>query len=339
MQVHRSKARLPNRLSSEHLRIPCRLTVVLMKRNCYNSDMQKLENSVLTALHGLDVKTNVPLSQLTSFRIGGPATVVVRPQNESELCLALRTAQDFDLPWRILGRGSNVLAPDNGFEGMIVLLDRPFFPMRLEGNFLYCSAGEALSDVAAYSVQQRMTGMEGLEGIPGTVGGACAMNAGAYGAEMKQILRAVRVYRNGEIKNIDVQDEDLGHRRSAFAAPDTIVLSAVLELMPDPDGHALDRLQEFHRRREEKQPLSYPSAGSVFKRPVGHFAGGLIEQCGLKGLTFGGAQVSPKHAGFIVNIGGATARDVYALIDEIQCRVYSETGIDLERELKYWNEV
>ena len=301
--------------------------------------MQKLENSVLTALKGLDVTTDVPLSTLTSFRIGGPAALVVRPKTEDELCLALRTAQKFNLPWRILGRGSNVLAPDDGFYGMIVRLDAPFSPMRLEGNLLYCSAGESLSDVAAYSVQQGMSGMEGLEGIPGTVGGACAMNAGAYGAEMKQILRAVRVYRNGSIEDVTVQDADLGHRRSAFAAPAAIVLSAVLELTPDSDGHAADRLQDFHQRREEKQPLSYPSAGSIFKRPEGHFAGGLIEQCHLKGLTFGGAQVSPKHAGFIVNIGGATAADVSALIEEIQCRVYSETGVQLERELKYWNEV
>jgi len=315
------------------------MIVVLCMRNCYNSFMQKLENSVLPALKGLDIKTEVPLSELTSFHIGGPAALVVRPKNESELCLALRTAQEFDLPWRLLGRGSNVLAPDAGFYGMIVQLDFPFFPMRMEGNLLHCSAGEALSDVAAFSVRHGMCGMEGLEGIPGTVGGACAMNAGAYGAEMKQILRSVRIYRDGEITEVTVRDEDLGHRRSAFAAPSAIVLSATLELTPDPDGHAMDRLQEYHRRREEKQPLSYPSAGSVFKRPEGHFAGGLIEQCHLKGMTIGGAQVSPMHAGFIINIGDATEADVCMLIEEIQCRVLSETGVKLERELKFWDEV
>lgn len=301
--------------------------------------MTKLENSILTALNGLDVKTDVPLSTLTTFRIGGPAAYVVRPSNETELCLALRTAQEFDLPWRLLGRGSNVLAPDQGFDGMIVRLDKPFFSAELSGNTLVCAAGESLHDIAVQSVRAGLTGMEGLEGIPGTVGGACAMNAGAYNAEIKQILRRVRLYRCGEISDVTVQDADLGHRRSAFAAPSSIVLSATLELAPDEDGGADARMREFSERRREKQPLSYPSAGSIFKRPAGHFAGGLIEQCGLKGLTFGGAQVSTLHAGFIINIGGATCADVCALIEEIQSRVQSETGVLLERELKYWNEV
>ncbi len=164
------------------------------------------------------------------------------------------------------------------------------------------------------------------------------MNAGAYGAEMKQILSSVRIMRNGEIFDTEVSDGDMGVRKSVFSAPDTILLSATLTLCPD-DGNALERMNDFMQRRKEKQPLDLPSAGSVFKRPKGHFAGQLIEQCGLKGASVGDARVSTKHAGFIVNTGRATSQDVSSLVRLIQDTVFRETGVTLERELKYWNEV
>ena len=294
--------------------------------------------SVQRALAGLDVTAEVPLAALTSFRIGGPAALVARPRSEAELCAALRAAEAAALPDRILGNGTNVLAPDEGFAGLIVRLDAPFSPLRIVGQRVLCSAGDSLSSVSRRSVAAGLSGMEGLEGIPGTVGGACAMNAGAFGAEIRQILRRVRLLRGGELSDVTVQDGDLGHRRSVFAAPNAVVTGAEFELLPD-DGHAAERTADFARRRKEKQPLSLPSAGSVFKRPAGHFAGGLIEQCGLKGLRIGGAEVSTLHAGFIVNRGGATCADVVALIEEIQRRVLLETGVRLERELKFWNEV
>lgn len=289
-------------------------------------------------LSDMDVKTDVPLKELTSFRIGGPAAFVVRPKTESELCRALSAAEEAELPLRILGNGTNVLAPDAGFPGLVLRLDAPFFPLLIDGCTVHAAAGESLARAAHASVAAGLSGMEGLEGIPGTIGGACAMNAGAFGSEMKPILKRVRVYRGGEISDVTVRDEDLGHRRSVFAAPSAIVLRAELVLAPD-DGHAAERTAEFSRRRREKQPLALPSAGSVFKRPAGHFAGGLIEQCGLKGLRIGGAEVSEKHAGFIVNMGGATEADVRALVAEIRRRVLLDTGVPLERELKYWDEV
>ena len=287
-------------------------------------------------LSDMDVKTDVPLKELTSFRIGGPAAFVVRPKTESELCRALSAAEESELPFRILGNGTNVLAPDAGFPGLVLRLDAPFFPLLIDGCTVHAAAGESLARAAHASVAAGLSGMEGLEGIPGTVGGACAMNAGAFGAEIKQILRRVRLLRDGELSDVTVQDGDLGHRRSVFAAPNAVVTGAEFELLPD-DGHAAERTADFARRRKEKQPLSLPSAGSVFKRPAGHFAGGLIEQCGLKGLRIGGAEVSTLHAGFIVNRGGATCADVVALIEEIQRRVLLETGVRLERELKFWN--
>ena len=289
-------------------------------------------------LSDMDVKTDVPLKELTSFRIGGPAAFVVRPKTESELCRALSAAEESELPFRILGNGTNVLAPDAGFPGLVLRLDAPFFSLLIDGCTVHAAAGESLARAAHASVAAGLSGMEGLEGIPGTVGGACAMNAGAFGAEIRQILRRVRLLRDGELSDVTVQDGDLGHRRSVFAAPNAVVTGAEFELLPD-DGHAAERTADFARRRKEKQPLSLPSAGSVFKRPAGHFAGGLIEQCGLKGLCIGGAEVSTLHAGFIVNRGGATCADVVALIEEIQRRVLLETGVRLERELKFWNDV
>jgi UDP-N-acetylmuramate dehydrogenase len=175
--------------------------------------------------------------------------------------------------------------------------------------------------------------MDCLCGIPGTVGGACAMNAGAYGGEIKQILKRIRIYRNGRDEWVNVQDGDLGYRRSAFTFPGAIALEAEFELRPD-DGTAAETMQSCMEKRRAKQPLELPSAGSTFKRPEGHFAGALIDQCGLKGYSVGGAQISPKHAGFVVNTGGATERDISALITHVQKVVKEQTGVILEPEIK-----
>ncbi len=300
--------------------------------------MTDKRTAFLKSIFGIPVFTDVPLADLTSFRIGGPASVVVSPRSETELCTALKNAEDLEFPFKIIGFGSNILAPDEGYPGAVIRLGRPFFETEITGCTVRCSAGDSLAGIARKTISAGLSGMEGLAGIPGSIGGACAMNAGAYGAEMKQILSSVRIIREGTIFETEVSDADMGVRKSAFSAPGTILLSATFTLRKD-DGSAVDRMNDFLQRRKDKQPLDLPSAGSVFKRPEGHFAGRLIEQCGLKGTSVGGAQVSMKHAGFIVNTGGATSQDVSALVRLIQQTVFEETGVTLERELKYWNEV
>ena len=300
--------------------------------------MTDRRTAFIHSLQGIPAFTDVLLSEITSFRIGGPASVIVSPRSEAELRTVLKEAARLELPFKIIGFGSNILAPDEGYSGIVIRLCRPFFEAEITGCTVRCSAGDSLAGIARKSVLAGLSGMEGLAGIPGSVGGACAMNAGAYGAEMKQILSSVRIIRDGIILDTEVSDADMGVRKSTFSAPGTILLSATLTLHPD-DGNAEDRMNDFMQRRIEKQPLDLPSAGSVFRRPEGHFAGRLIEQCGLKGTSVGGAQVSTKHAGFIVNTGKATCGDVSALVRLIQETVFRETGVSLERELKYWNEV
>ena len=302
------------------------------------SNMEHRIDRVCSRLGGMDIKRNIPLSELTSFRIGGPAAMVVRPRNADELTRAINACADGGLPWCVLGNGTNVLAPDAGYPGMILRMDTPLTSPVFLHSTVSCQAGTSLAVLARESVQAGLMGMEQLSGIPGTVGGAVAMNAGAYGAEIRYIIKSVRILRDGKIQDVQPKKTDFGNRTSAFSAPGAIVLSATFQLAPD-DGGAKARMDECTAARKAKQPLSFPSAGSVFKRPAGRFAGSLIESCGLKGESVGGAQVSPKHAGFIINTGGATERDVLELVQLVQTRVYEQTGVRLERELKLLSEV
>ncbi len=295
-------------------------------------------DKVMSALKGMNVKQNVPLSELTSFHIGGPAALVLRPRNAEEIGRAIQACSQFSLPYCVLGNGSNILAPDKGYRGLVIRIDTPVTAPVFIDTRVTCAAGASLSVLARDSVAHGLMGMENLAGIPGTVGGGCAMNAGAYGSEIRHIVKSVRVLRQGRVEDISPKRGDFGNRTSRFAAPDTIVLSATFELLPD-DGGAKERMLACARERKEKQPLSFPSAGSVFKRPKGRFAGSLIESCGLKGASVGDAEVSMLHAGFIINRGQATERDVLSLISLIQQRVFDETGVQLEREVKLLSEV
>lgn len=281
---------------------------------------------------------NVLLSELTSFRIGGPCSVVASLDSPSEFLGLTTYAEEAGIPWRLLGNGTNILAPDEGFNGILIRLRSSSEPIRFEGNFVYAEASVSMAALAHKVVHHGLMGMEALSGIPGTVGGACAMNAGAYGTEVADVLRSVTVLRNGSVENLCVDKKDFGYRISPVCAPDTIVFEAKFELCPD-DGHTNERMADYQNRRTSKQPLSLPSAGSVFKRPAGFYAGALIEQCGLKGFRIGGACVSEKHAGFIVNDRRATAEDVLNLISLIRLRVFEQTGVMLERELKLLSEV
>lgn len=288
-------------------------------------------------LRTLGARRNEPMCEHTSFKIGGCADLFVCPDNADELLFVLNTAAELDIPVFCMGNGTNLLVSDDGIEGLVVTMRTKECDIVIEGTALYANAMSLFSTVAKKSVDAGLSGLEWAAGIPGTVGGACAMNAGAYGGEVKNCLVSVDVIEkreNGYAKNTyAVKEGDLGYRKSKFAYPDMIVTRAHFELSPD-DGHTRERMDDYTRRRTTKQPLSQPSAGSVFKRPEGHFAGALIEQAGLKGESCGGAQVSELHAGFIVNKGGATAKDVLALIQLIQKRVYEMSGIMLETEIK-----
>ena len=278
-------------------------------------------------------ETNIPLAELTSFRVGGPARFVLRPQSYEEIRQAIEYAVSVEMPVTLLGKGTNILAPDSGFDGLVIRFDTPLHEPIFDGTKVIACCGTSLTQLSRKTVKRGLSGMERLCGIPGTVGGACAMNAGAYGGEIKQILKRIRVLRNGRDEWIDVKDADLGYRRSTFTFPGTVALEAEFELAPD-DGTAAETMQSCMEKRRAKQPLELPSAGSTFKRPEGYFAGALIEQCGLKGYSVGGAQVSPKHAGFIVNTGGATENDITALIEHVRAVVKERTGVTLEPEVK-----
>lgn len=300
--------------------------------------MKSVLDRVFLALKGLDVKCNIPLSTLTSFRIGGPAAIILRPHGAEDIRRAIQACSQFGCPYCVLGNGTNILAPDTGYPGVVIRIDTPLTTPLFVDTRVTCAAGTALSVLARESVNCGLMGMESLSGIPGTVGGAVAMNAGAYGAEIRHIIKSVRILQNGRVLDIETNKSDFGNRTSKYSAPEVIVLSATFQLEHD-DGGAKKRMLDATRQRKAKQPLTQPSAGSVFKRPKGRFAGALVENCGLKGYSVGDAQVSPKHAGFIVNNGNATEHDVLELISIIQQRVFEETGVQLEREVKLMSEL
>ena len=290
------------------------------------------------ALIDLGAKRNVPLSDLVSFRVGGLADFVLQPKDETTLCRALSLCKEAQLPVILLGNGTNVLPPDEGFSGLVLQLSGDGSAPVFEGEKVVVGAACSLTALAKDSVQRGFMGLERLCGIPGTLGGAVAMNAGAYGGEIKQVLRRIRVYRDGAFVWEDARLEEMGYRKSPYVWPKAIVSAVELRLSPD-DGTAAETMVDCMRRRRAKQPLSLPSAGSTFKRPEGHFAGALIEGCGLKGFAVGGAQVSELHAGFIVNRGGATAADIQNLMKHVQDTVWSETGVKLEPEVKRLEEL
>lgn len=281
----------------------------------------------------LELRTNEPMFRHTSFHIGGPAALMALPKTEEEAAAALREASRLGVEPFFLGNGSNLLVSDEGVEQFIVKMGPGFDACRVDGTAIWAHCGVTLARLACFARDQGLTGLEFVHGIPGSLGGAVTMNAGAYGGEMSQVVREVVCLDWNGVQH-SVTNLDYGYRHSAFSDGSLLALSARLELKLGNQEEIRVRMEELSAQRHSKQPLEYPSAGSVFKRPAGHFAGGLIEACGLKGLTVGGAQVSPKHAGFIVNIGGATCADVLELVRQIKVRVLQETGVALEMEVK-----
>ncbi len=288
---------------------------------------------------GCRVKRGVPMSLHTTFKIGGNAAVMVEADNSNQLSMIVRAANADNLDYIVLGKGSNVVVNDGGLDKVVIKLTGELAKFnRLDNTTCYCGAGLSLAGLCREAENNSLAGLEFAWGIPGSVGGAVYMNAGAYGGEMKDVVFSVtHIDREGRLGTIKADDLDFGYRHSVYKENGYTIIGATFRLRLDSRTEIRNRMDDYMNRRKTKQPLEFPSAGSVFRRPEGAFAGALIEQCGLKGASVGGAQVSPKHAGFIVNTGGATAEDVKALIEKIQKTVKDETGYDLKREVIFLN--
>lgn len=286
---------------------------------------------------GIPLAEQEPMTRRTTFGIGGPALLLLRPRSRAELQAAMTLCREAGEEPFILGRGSNLLVSDSGISRPVIQLDGDFTAITREGNTLRCGAGASLIAVCRAAAENSLSGIEWGYGIPGSLGGGVYMNAGAYGGEMKDILTEVTFLDEaGEYRTLPADELSLSYRHSIFEdRPGTVIVGAVLTLTPGDPAAIRAAMEDYMSRRREKQPLEYGSAGSTFKRPVGNYASALVDQCGLKGFSVGGAEVSRKHAGFIINRGGATADDVRELIAEVQRIVREKTGYTLECEIKY----
>lgn len=280
------------------------------------------------------------LSNYTTFRVGGPADVLVNVNSAKEIAIALRAARDAGVPATIIGNGSNLLVRDGGIRGLVIRISGSMAEISHEGTTVHAQAGASIAAIASYARSQGLAGMASIAGIPGTIGGAVIMNAGAYGGEMSQIVTCVDAITIEGGKPVHFEGRKLGfdYRHSAMMDAGIVVTDVTLELTPGDSAEIAAKTQELLAARREKQPLEYPSAGSTFKRPEGYFAAKLIDDAGLRGLRIGDAQVSEKHAGFIVNRGNATASDILKLMDEVAARVKAQFGVDLEPEVRILGE-
>lgn len=279
------------------------------------------------------------MSRHTTFRIGGPADFFLVPENADEIKKIIAVCKEKNVPYFILGNGSNLLVSDRGYRGVVIQLDRNFGEVKVEGTEIHASAGALLSTIAVAARRASLTGFEFAGGIPGTLGGAVVMNAGAYGGEMKDVLRKVMVMdQSGKVFEIPAEELQMGYRTSIIKTAGYIVLGAVLSLKEGNLEEIKMLTRKLSEQRTSKQPLEYPSAGSTFKRPEGYFAGKLIMDSGLRGYCVGGAQVSEKHCGFVINTGDATAEDVRSLMKHVTEIVYAKFGVTLEPEVKFLGE-
>lgn len=296
-------------------------------------------NSLLNILNKEDILIDEPMSKHISFRVGGPADILVKPSSEDQIKDILTFAKKENIPYLIIGNGSNLLVRDGGIRGIVIKIAENFNDFSIEGTTVTAQSGAMLSFMGKAIMRNNLTGFEFAAGIPGTLGGAIAMNAGAYGGEMKDIVKSVRLIDSqGNIVELSNEEMQFAYRKSILSKEEYIVLSAVMELKKGNYEEIRDIMKDLTNKRVTKQPLNLPSAGSTFKRPEGYFAAKLIEDCGLKGLTLRGAQVSDKHCGFVVNLGGAQAKDILDLIYVVKSTVYSKFGVMLEEEVKILGE-
>lgn len=307
---------------------------------CNNKERFSIMNKIfyealVKVLDEDQIKPEEPMKNHVTFRVGGPADFFVTPKNYEELSWVLKCCAKYEMPCYIMGNGSNLLVSDQGYRGVVIQLFRQLNDIQCEGNVIRAQAGALLSAVANRALEEKLTGFEFAAGIPGTLGGACVMNAGAYGGEMKDVLKSVTVLtREGERITLRKNELELGYRTSIIAKKDYIVLEAEIELKAGAAEEIQAVMDDLKERRTTKQPLEYPSAGSTFKRPEGYFAGKLIQESGLQGFQVGGAQVSEKHCGFVINKDQATAADIAELIRQVQDRVEEKFGVRLETEVK-----
>lgn len=282
-----------------------------------------------------DIRANEPLSRHTTWRVGGPAEIFVLPASVQDVAAAMRYAAKHEVPLTVLGNGSNVLVSDRGLAGIVIKLGTGLDRIEVKGNKIKAQAGAGVGRLAGVALEAGLGGLEFIWGVPASIGGAIAMNAGANGRAMAEVVtRVLAVTSTGEAVALEREDMAFGYRKSIFQDASVVIVDACLSLVPREKGRIRQEMDACLARRKATQPLEYPSAGSVFKNPPGEAAGRLIEMAGGKGLTVGGAQVSHKHANFIVNLGGAMAGDIYELINKIRELVYEKTGIVLELEVK-----
>lgn len=278
---------------------------------------------------------DVPLRDYTSFKIGGNADILVFPDTANKVIAVTDYLRSNGIPLLVIGKGSNLLINDGGFRGVVINTCKMDEIELVDDTTIYCQSGVSLSRLCRFALDNSLTGLEFAFGIPGTAGGAAYMNAGAYGGEMKDVLiRCEHISPDGIVSAYESTELDLSYRHSVYSDKNYIVLSLLLKLEKGDKSEIKAKMDDLLSRRKDKQPLEFPSAGSTFKRPEGYFAGALIEQCGLKGYTSGGAQVSEKHAGFVINIGEATAEDVMDVINHCRETVFNRTGVTLEPEVK-----
>ena len=281
----------------------------------------------------LELRIQEPMARHPSFRIGGPAALIALPRTEEEAVAAVKTAAELDIEPFFMGNGSNLLVADEGVDRFLIKTVPGLETCRLQGQEIWADSGVPLARLAVFARDRGLSGLEFAHGIPGSLGGAVTMNAGAYDGEMAQVVRSVTcLTARGAVET--VTDCGFGYRRSCFSDGKRLILGVKLALKPGDTEEIRSKMEELSARRHDKQPLEYPSAGSMFKRPEGYYAAALIDQCGLKGLTVGGAQVSEKHAGFVVNRGGATCRDVLEMVEQVRTRVLAQTGVELEMEVR-----
>ena len=300
--------------------------------------MTQLIDNLLAIAGSHQILENESMSRHTTFRVGGPADVLFLPESEEQLIQALAIARDAGIPCIVIGNGSNLVVRDGGIRGLVIALGEGMAAIVRTGDTLTAWAGASLARVAAYAQAGGLAGLEFASGIPGTLGGGCAMNAGAYGGQLSDVLIDARVLLDDGVRELTVDEMQMGYRTSLPLREGGIVISSRFALTPDDPEAIAGRMRELNARRRDKQPLNYPSAGRTFKRPEGYFAAALIEQAGLKGRSVGGAQVSEKHAGFIVNTGSATATDILTLIGVVQDAVQARFGVRLETEVRILGE-
>lgn len=280
------------------------------------------------------IKVNEPMKNHISFKVGGPADILLEPSDEKQIIKSIEICKNNNIPYIVIGNGSNLLVRDGGIRGVVIKLSGLNF-IKVDGNYISAGAGVVLKDVSDEALDNSLTGFEFASGIPGSVGGAVFMNAGAYDGEMKNIISSVTVLdKEGNILTLEKDELEFGYRTSSVKTEGYIVISAQFELQLGDKVKIKNRIDELTQKREEKQPLEYASAGSTFKRPEGYFAGKLIQDAGLKGFTIGGAAVSQKHSGFVINTGNATAQDVLDVIKHVQDEVKNQFGVELKTEVR-----